>query len=81
MVCKEMMHLLRTGVGDNLTNEEVDALFDWHAHKCGRCRARDRQMIRVPSGTIDPRQVIRQRIDAWYKRRAALLRSARAKLS
>lgn len=81
MACKEVLHLLRVGAGDQLTDEELDALFDWHAHKCTTCLGRYRAMTKVPVGTVDARRVVRQRMDAWHKSRSALLRSARAKLS
>ena len=37
MACKEMIKIMRKGVGDILTTEEIFALWDWHRDMCRPC--------------------------------------------
>ena len=81
MACKVMGGIIRKGVGDLLTEEEIEALFDWHAFQCRKCRGPYNRIQRMKRNLPLPPQLAELKLlREWYKKRTALIRGAHFKL-
>lgn len=81
MICDEMRRSLTQGVGDLLTEKEIEALFDWHARACKACFKGWRLISQPTAAELDPDQQVIRRHSVWTAEREKLLRSARGKLN
>jgi hypothetical protein len=57
MGCEEMRRLVRDGVGDLLSEEEIDAVVYWHQHHCAYCRQAVRRIVvgrELDDGSLPP---------------------------
>ena len=70
MVCKEILGLVRNPPRD-ISDEEIEAIFDWHATRCPTCRSRYKA-LGPTSGS--------EAIFEWFSERAHLIASAREKM-
>ena len=73
MVCAEIIGLVRTPPRD-ISNEEIEAIFDWHATRCAVCLGRYRNPAAL--GGISTTETIFR----WFAIRSGLIATAREKM-
>ena len=73
MVCREILGLVRNTPRD-ITDEEIEAIFDWHATRCHVCHGRYINPVMLNGQTAS------DTLFDWFSTRSRLIASAREKM-